>query len=81
MELAETTQKPGNQENQQDCAQANAGAPAIAPASVPVIASATTEYQQQNNNEYQHDFIPFSQSLLVKDFPTLPILRGTVPKS
>jgi serine phosphatase RsbU (regulator of sigma subunit) len=48
--LSETTQQPGNQHNQQYGSQANSSPAAVTPASVAIVASATAEYQQQNND-------------------------------
>src|ERR1700722_5857495 len=54
LSLAKQAQHVGDQKNHQDGAESHAGASARAPAAMAVISSATSENQQQDNDENQH---------------------------
>ena len=53
--LAEQSQHPCDEKNDQDSAEPDARATARTPAAVAVIASATAKQQNEKNYDYQHD--------------------------
>jgi hypothetical protein len=55
-ELIETTHQIGNQHDQQNGPEPDPGSSAIAPSPVAIIATASAEEKNQQNNQKQHCF-------------------------